>query len=293
MILIGESIHIISQDIKAAIEKREPGPIQKLARLQMKAGADYLDLNLGPLTKDPVETVQWVVNTVQEVVDIPLSIDTNNPVAMESALEICKKTPLINAANGTQSGMETMLPLAQKYSADVIFLTFNDEGMANDSDEQIAMAMEFVEEANGMGIPNERIWIDGVQMPICVNQEHVVQYIEFIKMFQEALPGAKSITGLSNVSSYGTPNELRGLLNRTLYIMLNRYGHSALIVDVLDEELMHLNRGELPELVGLVYKAMDGEDISVENLSERKKNYLKTVDILTGKKLYSHSWLEE
>jgi 5-methyltetrahydrofolate corrinoid/iron sulfur protein methyltransferase len=293
MILIGERIHIISKEIKGAIVKRHPEPIQKLARLQAEAGADYLDLNLGPLPKDPLDTMQWIVNTVQEAVDIPLSIDTNNPIAMESALKICKITPLINAANGTQFSKETMLPLAQKYSADVVFLTFNDDRMASDADERVAMAMELVEEANDMGIPNERIWIDGVLMPISSSQDQVVQYLEFAKMFQEALPGVNNLTGLSNVSSCGTPPELRGLLNRTLYIVLNRYGHSALIADVLDEELMQLHRGELPELVDLVYKALEGEDIDLGSLSEREKNYLKTVDILTEKKLYSHSWLEQ
>ncbi len=293
MILIGESIHIISQDIKAAIEKREPEPIQKLARLQMKAGADYLDLNLGPLIKDPVETVQWVVNTVQEAVDLPLSIDTPNHIAMESALEICKKMPLINSVNDTQSSKETMFPLAKRYSSHVIFVTFNDEGMPNDADERVDMAMEFVENANDLGIPNERIWIDGVLMPACVNQEQVVQYIEFIKIFQEALPGVNTLTGLSNISSCGTPTELRGLLNRTLFIMLNRYAHSALIADVMDEKLIQLNRGEHPGLVELVCKAMDGEDINPESLSGWEKDSVKTVDILTGKKLYSHSWLEE
>ena len=143
------------------------------------------------------------------------------------------------------------------------------------------------------GIPNERIWIDGALMPACVNQEQVVQYIEFTKIFQEALPGVNTLTGLSNISSCGTPAELRGLLNRTLFIMLNRYGHSALIADVVDDELMELNRGEHPGLVELVYKATDGEDINLESLSKQEKNYVKTVDIFTGKELYSHSWLEQ
>ena len=114
MILIGESIHMISKKISSAIDNRDPGPIQELARVQAAAGADYLDLNLGLLTKDPAGTARWVVNTVQEAVEIPLSIDTLNPEALEAALEICTKPAIINSANGTQKSKDTVFPLANR-----------------------------------------------------------------------------------------------------------------------------------------------------------------------------------
>ena len=293
MILIGESIHVISKEINEAIQTRNAAPIKKLARLQEEAGADYLDLNLGSLSKNPVDTIQWLINSVQEVVTIPLSIDTTNPVAMEAALKICKKPPLINSANGSQASKETIFPIAQKYPSELVILTYSDAGMPNDAEERASFVVDILEYANNIGIPNERIWIDAVLMPICVNQQQILEYIEFIKMFADVAPGARSITGLSNVSSCGTPPQLRAIINRTLFVILNRYGHNALIADVLDRDLIRLNRGELPELVKLIQKAEDGEQINYEALSDLERAYVKTVDILTGRKMYSHSWLEE
>ncbi|MBI4776759.1 MAG: dihydropteroate synthase [Deltaproteobacteria bacterium] len=284
---------MISKKIGGAVDRRDPEPIRELARLQAEAGADYLDLNLGPLTKKPGETARWIANTVQEAVDLPLCIDTLNPVALEAVLEVCKKTPMINSANGTQRSKETILPLARKFSADVIMMTINDEGMAIDPDERLEMAMELVEEANSMDIPSDKVWVDAVLMPACVNQEDILRYFEFVKMFPEALPEAKTITGLSNISSCGTPTDVRGLLNRTFFVMLNRYGHSAVIADVLDKELIQLNQGGLPDLETLIHRAMDQETIDMGSLSETEINYVKTVNLLMGNQLYSHSWLEE
>lgn len=293
MILVGEGIHVISKQINAAVQDRNPGPTQELARLQEQAGADYLDLNLGLLSKNPVETMQWVVGTVQNAVDLPLSIDTLNSDAMRAALEICREGALVNCANAGKVGKETVFPLAKQYSANLIVMTFTDDGMPDDADGRAECVMDIVEYADELGIPRDKIWIDGVLLPACVNQNQVTQYIEFTKMFEELETGAKTITGLSNVSSCGTPEKHRQILNRTLYMILKRYGHSALIADVLDEEIVKLNRGEYPDLEKIIHRAEDGDEIDPDSLSDMEKAYVKTVDVLMGWQLYSHSWLEE
>lgn len=292
MILIGENIHVISNQVSKAIEDRDPAPIQRLAQRQTEAGADYLDLNLGPMTRNTVETVQWIVNTVQEVTHLPLSIDTPNAEAMEAGLAVCKKTPLINSASGTTDGKEKMLPLAKKYGANVIIMTLNDEGLPSDADDRAACVIDIVEYGNELGIPNEDMWIDGVLMPVCVNQDQIVEYFEFLKMVPDVAPGAKTITGLSNVSSCGTPKELRSVLNQTCFEILRRFGQSALIVDMLDDELLRLNRGERSNVSDLVGSAMDDEDFDISALSSEEAAYVRTVDVLLKRKLYSHSWLE-
>lgn len=291
MILIGENVHTQSKVINGAIESRNPEPIQKLASQEAEAGADYLDLNLGPLLNDPEETVQWVINTVQEVSDLPLSIDTPSAVAMEAGLKLCKKRAVINSANGMQDSKEKMLPLAAKYPADVILLTFDEKGVPATADDRAESILETVDYANELGISTENIWIDAILYPIITNQDHVVQYIEFIKIIEDVLPGAKTATGISNVSSCGVPKELRGILNRTLFVMLERYNQHAGIVDILDQELVRLNRGELPDVVQLIHRAMDKE-IDVATLSEEEAKYVKTVNVLLGRSIYSNSWLE-
>ena len=92
MIAIGECIHIISKDVKAAVENRDKAFIQNLAKHQAEKGANYIDLNIGPQKKAGHEVMPWMVQTIQEVVHLPLSLDTSNAAAIEAGLKVCKRT---------------------------------------------------------------------------------------------------------------------------------------------------------------------------------------------------------
>lgn len=291
MILIGESIHIISKEVNDAVRARDPGVIRKLAEIQADAGADYIDLNLGPAKRDPEEVTQWLVDTIQEVTDLPISVDTLNPVAMEAGLKACKKRPLLNSSSGRTDSKERMLPLAKKYSTDVVISVLTDRGCPPDIDSRTESIMDTVAYANELGIPNEDIWVDPIILPVSADQKQVAEALEFIKILGDLLPGVKSTVGLSNVSN-GTPPELRGILNRTYMIMLGRCGLYSAIADVLDEELVRLNKGKLPKIVDLIHKAMDGEAIDMSSLSKAEQDYVKTTRVLMGETLYSHAWLE-
>lgn len=294
MIIIGENIHVIAEAVNQAIKARDSKPIQDLAKGQVQAGADYLDLNLGPLTKNPEETIQWVINTVQDVTGLPLSLDTMNPVAMEAGLPLCKKRPLINSASGKKDSKEQMLPLAKKYDCDVIVSVINDSGMPPDVEMKTESIMDTVAYANELGIPNEDIWVDPIVMPVSTageGQRFAQITLEFIKIIPEVLPGIKSTVGLSNISN-GAPKELRPLLNCTYVVMLQRCGLYSAIADPLDKEFMSLIRGEMPDVVNLIYKVMDGEEIDLSSLSQKEIDYVKTARVLTGEVLYSDAWLE-
>lgn len=291
MVLIGESIHIISRSVSEAVRDRNASVIKELAKAQAEAGADYIDLNLGPAKKDPVGMTEWLVNVVQEVTDLPLSIDTLNPVAMEAGLRLCKKRPLLNSASGRTDSKAEMLPLAKKYNCDVVISVLTDRGCPPDLDSRTESIMETVAYANELGIPNEDIWVDPIILPVSADQKQVREALEFIKILPDLLPGVKSTVGLSNVSN-GTPEHLRGILNRTYMVMLGRYGLYSAIADTLDQELVRLNRGELPRIVDLIYKAMDGESIDMSSLSKQEQDYVKTTRVLMGDTLYSHAWLE-
>jgi len=293
VILIGESIHIISKGVSAAVKERNKKPIQDLAVAQTEAGAHYLDLNMGPARKNPEETAEWLVKTVQEVTDLPLSIDTLNPVAMEAGLKACTKArPLLNSASGRTDSKEEMLPLAKKYNTDVVISVLTDRGCPPDVDSRVESIMDTVAYANELGIPNEDIWVDPILLPVSADQKQVLEALEFAKILSDILPGIKSTIGLSNLSN-GTPEELRGILNRTYMTMLGRYGFYSAIADVLDQELVRLNRGDLPQIVDVIHRAMDEEDLDISSLSQQEREYVKTVSTLLGRTLYSHSWLED
>ncbi len=291
MIIIGETIHIISAQVSGAVKGRNPRVIQELAVAQAEAGADYIDLNLGPARRDPEETMQWLVNAVQEATDLPLSLDTMNPVAMEAGLKVCKKRPLINSASGKNESKEKMLPLAKAYGADLVISVITDRGMPPGVDDRVESILETVAYANEIGIPNEDIWVDPILLPVSANQQEVRDALEFVGMLQDLLPGVKSTIGLSNISN-GTPEELRGILNRTYMVMLERGGQYSSIADALDRELISLNKGELPALVNLIHKTMDGEEFALDSLSPQERDYVKTVKVLMGETLYSHAWLD-
>ena len=291
MILIAESLNIMSQSIGPALKGRDPKPVQEMAKTQDAAGADYIDLNIGPARKDGEALMEWAVKTVQEVTDKPLSLDTTNLVAMEAGLKVCKNKTLMNSISLQPDRLGPGLNVAKKYNSELIGLLWGAEGMPRDANERAVLAVDFVYKANELGIPTENIWIDPIVSPVSVEINQVKACLEFTAMLHELAPGCKSTCGLSNISN-GTPANLRPYLNRTYMIMLMRNGMYSAIVDVFDTELVKIARGEKPELVKLVHRLMDGEQIDISSLSPEDAKYARTVRVLTGASLYSHSWLE-
>jgi len=289
VILIGENINIMSETIGPALRERNPEPIQEMVKAEVEAGVDYLDINIGPARKTGDELMAWVVKTVQEVTDKPLSLDTTNPVAMEAGLKVCKGRALINSISPAR--MEGELPLVKKYNADMVGLLWGAEGMPRDAAERGIIIAELMYRANEGGVPNENIWIDPIASPVSVEINQVKACLEFMSMLNDIAPGCKSTVGLSNISN-GTPTHLRPYLNRTYMIMLMKYGLHSAIVDAFDAELIKIARGEKPEIVELVYRVMDGGKPDLSSLSEEEVKYVKTVRVLTGESLYSHSWIE-
>jgi len=289
MILIGENLNIMSQNIGSALKGREPKPIQDLVKTEVAAGVDLIDINIGPARKGGDELMDWAVKTVQAVTDKPLSLDTTNLVAMEAGLKVHKGQALINSISPAR--LDVGLPLVRNYNAAMIGLLWGEEGMPRDANERGMIAAELIYKANEAGVANEDIWIDPIAGPVSVDVSQLNACLEFMSMLGELAPGCKSTVGLSNVSN-GTPTHLRPHLNRAYLIMLMRYGLASAIVDAFDPELIKIARGEKPEIVDLVYRVMDGERPELSALSEEEAAYVKTVRVLTGETVYSHSWLE-
>ncbi|MFH0847783.1 MAG: dihydropteroate synthase [Chloroflexota bacterium] len=291
MILIGENINIVSKTLGPALKERVPGPVKEMALLEAKAGMDYLDLNIGPARRGGEELMNWTVATVREVTSLPLSLDTTNPLAMEAGLRANRGQSLVNSVSLQPERLAQTLPLAPKYKANIIGLLWGAEGMPRDVNERAMLAVDLIYKANAAGVPNENIWIDPIVTPVSGEINQIKACLEFLPMLQDIAPGCKSVVGLSNVSN-GTPTPLRPYLNRTYLVMLMRYGLHSAIVDAQDEELINIARGKRPDLTRLIHRAMDGEKIDPRELDVEPAKYLKTVRVLRGESLYSHSWLE-
>ena len=295
MLLIGESLNVISTKIGRAFKERDPKPLQEEALLQKEKGMDYIDINLGPAKKDGHELMPWVVQTVQEVVsDIPLVLDTSNIGAIEAALKVYKETPkpvLINSIMARAERYEKMIPLAVEYNADFIALMWGPDGLPRDADERGALAAELLYAASEAGIENERIWVDGIVTPVNIPQPQLISLMEFQAMLQDMFPGAKSTCGLSNISN-GPPDHLRPVLNQTYMVMLERNGMHSVISDPLDDTVTEIAQGKRQDIVDIIHAAMDGNAPDMESLSKEMQDYIKTVNIILGNSLYSDSWLE-
>jgi len=295
MLLIGESLNVISTKIGRAYKERDPKPIQEEALFQKEKGMDFIDINLGPAKKDGHELMPWVVQTVQEVVDdIPLALDTSNIDAIKAALKVCKEVPgkphIINSIMCRPERYEKMVPIAAEHNADFIALMWGPEGLPRDENERAALAVELLYFANEAGIPNEKIWVDGIVTPVNIQQPQSISLMEFQGMIQDIAPGAKSTCGLSNISN-GPPDHLRPILNQTFMVMLQKYGMHSVIADPLDDQLIDIAKGKRQDIVDLIYGMMDGDEPDIGSLSKEMQDYAKTVNVILGKSLYSDSWL--
>jgi len=292
MFIIGESLNVISTKIGRAFKERNPVPIQEEAKKQKELGADFIDINLGPARKGGPELMEWVVKTVQEVVDdIPLALDTSNIEAIEAGLAVCKGRPLINSIMCRKERYEKMLPLVTKYNARMIALLWGPQGMPRDENERAELTVELTYAANEAGIANEDIFVDGIATPVNVQQDQVYSLLQFMPMVQDLGEGLKSTCGLSNVSN-GSPDHLRPILNRTYMVMLEKCGMYSAIADVYDRDLVDIAKGKRSDIVEIIGKVMDEEAIDMSSLSKELQDYVKTTRILLKKALYSDSWLE-
>ncbi|MEN6438845.1 MAG: dihydropteroate synthase [Syntrophobacter sp.] len=293
MKLIGENLNIMSKKYGAALKQRDPKPLQELAVQQARARMDWIDLNIGPSGKVGEELMNWLVPVIEDVVDVPLALDTSNIKAISAGLKARKKSPpLINSIMVRPERMEALLPLAAEHDAEFVGLLWGPEGMPRDENERGALCAELVYKATGeYGIKPERIYIDPIQTPVNVQQGQIMSVVEFMKMFEEIAPGCRSTIGLSNVSN-GPPEHLRPILNQVMLIIWKRHGLYSAIVDTFDTKLHEIAWGRHPNLETLVHQVEDGAAVDMSTLTEEEVKFVKTAKVILGHTLYSDSWLD-
>ncbi len=236
MYAIGERVNGMFRSIKEAIQTRNPEAVHELAKKQLEAGANCLDVNVGPAAADPVEAMGWLVKAIREVTEAPLAIDTTKPEVMRKGLELAGPGAIINSSKGQQEQLDVFIPMALEHDATLIALTIDENGIPRDANGRAEIALRVVAAAMEKGLEPQRVMIDAVILPVNVTQPtpgHVLETIRNVKVLSD--PPPKTVLGLSNVSQ-GT--QLRELLNRSYLVMALAAGLDAAIVDVLDTELM-------------------------------------------------------
>jgi 5-methyltetrahydrofolate corrinoid/iron sulfur protein methyltransferase len=307
MYIIGENIHIISSKVKDALKERDAKFFQELAVKQVEAGAQALDLNLGPRKKDGEELFPWMVEIMEQVVDVPLSFDTTNLAGIEAGLKkVTKAQAIINSTSADPERLEKVPLVAKEYGAKVIALTMGKGMIPVTAEERVNIAVEsLIPRMLEIDYPMTDLIIDPLVLTVSGCQEYCPELIEAIRMLQYVWDPAPTISvGLSNVSN-AVPNENRPLINQVYCAMLMGVGLNTMIADPLDKELMEIvriieERDESTE-IGKVYlsvsdKVANMEEITADQFdlsSPEQAAVWKTVQILMNQVIYADSYLEQ
>ena len=307
MYIIGENIHIISQKVKDALKERDAKFFQELAVAQEEAGAQALDLNLGPRKKDWEEIFPWMVKSVEAVTDLPLSFDSTNLNGIEAGLKtVTKAQPIINSTSAEPERLEKVPVVAKKYNARLIALTMGKSGIPVGADERVTIAIEsLIPRMLEIDFPIEDLILDPLVLTVSGCQEYGPELIEAVRTLQVVWDPPPAISvGLSNVSN-AVPHQNRPLINRVYLAMLMGGGLKMMIADPLDEkqwEVIHTieNRDESTPVKRLYLAIHDRvaamEEPSVEDVDmgdPEQAAIWKTVQILLNKVIYADGYLDQ
>ena len=235
MLIIGELINSTRKQIRAAIEKKDSAYIQDLARKQAEAGAAWVDVNAGAFPTDEVERVQWLVSVIREVSEVPLSIDSPRPAAVEAGLAMAGKDPFLNSISAESERYKALIPLLKKYGARVVALSLDDGGMTDDMGRVWEVADGLIKRLEDDGIPPDHIFVDPLIRPVSTSPDYGMGALGVVERITEKHPQVHKTCGLSNVS-YGLPR--RKLLNQVFVAMAVAKGMDSAIVDPLDPRMM-------------------------------------------------------
>ena len=228
LVIIGEKINPTGR--KKMVEALQAGNyeyIRELAEAQVKAGADVLDVNVGVPGLDDVELMTVIVRLVAEIVDVPLCLDSPNPLALAAGLRAVPGKALVNSVSGEKNRLDTVLPLVKEHGAAVIGLILDDSGIPSTPEARLAVAEIIFNRAVQMGIPQEDIVIDPLVMTVGADSNAGLVTLKTIELVRDKL-GANINLGASNVS-HGLPE--RPLINQAFLALSMGAGATCAITD--------------------------------------------------------------
>jgi cobalamin-dependent methionine synthase I len=236
MIIIGEKINSTLKAIRPAMESRDKAAIMDLARRQVEAGACYLDVNAGMFYENELEILTWLIETIQEVVTVPLAIDSPNPKAILAGLKANRNgQPIVNSITGEKERIKAVLPLVAEYKTGIIALCMDDRGMPETAAERVEIARNLISILTSEGIPHGDIFIDPMIRPIGTGSHYGIVALETIRTVKNEYPDVHIACGLSNIS-FGIP--ARKVMNQAFLVAAMTSGMDGAIMDPLDKKLM-------------------------------------------------------
>jgi 5-methyltetrahydrofolate corrinoid/iron sulfur protein methyltransferase len=264
-------------------------------------------LNLGPRKKDWEEVFPWMVETVEAVVDVPLSFDSTNILGIEAGLKkVTKAQPIINSTSAEEERLEKVPLLAKQYNTRLIALTMGKSGIPVSADERVTIALEkLIPRALEVNLPIEDLIVDPLVLTVSGCQEYCPELIEAVRTIQFAWDPPPAISvGLSNVSN-AVPNVNRPLINRVYGVMLMGASLQMMIADPFDNDLREAIRiveeRDDNTALGRLYLTLHDRVANMEELQmddvdmsdPDQAAIWKTVQILLNKVIYADSYLQQ
>ena len=160
MIIIGEKINGTRKRVKEAIADKDADFIKDLALKQVKAGADYLDVNAGTTPEKEPDDMIWLIENIQEVTDVTLCLDSANPAALSTGFKVANKKPMVNSLSGEQNRIDGVLPLACEHKTELIVLALDDNGIPNTVEKRLEIVRKLVGMTRDGGLPDNHLYID-------------------------------------------------------------------------------------------------------------------------------------
>lgn len=235
MIVIGERINTSRKAINEAMERRDKKFFQDEAAKQEAAGASYIDVNCGSRLKSEYDDFLWLLEVVQEVISIPVSLDSPSAQVLEAGLKNVDKRPLVNSITLEKERFEEIAPIVEGDKANIVALCMDNEGIPNNTPRIVENAVLLVEKLEKLGLKREGIFLDPLIQPLSVDTENANMALSSISTIMTRLNGVHTTCGLSNVS-YGLPE--RFLVNRTFMVLAMANGLDSAIIDPLDRKMM-------------------------------------------------------
>ena len=247
-IVIGERINPTGKKkLREAYKSGDTAYILREAIAQADAGAQVLDVNAGVPGIDEPSVLRSTVESIQGVTDLPLQIDTSDPVALESALRHYNGKALVNSVNGKESVMDAVFPVVAKYGGVVVALTLDDAGIPPTADGRVAIARRILERGAKYGLGRDDFLVDVLCLAVSADANSANVILESVRRVRAEL-GVRTVLGVSNIS-FGLP--ARPLLNASFYTLALGAGLSAAIVNPLSQEMMSSYRS---------WRALTGRD---------------------------------
>jgi cobalamin-dependent methionine synthase I len=234
MKIIGEKINGTRKKIAQAIAERDVETIQNLAIKQSEAGAHWLDVNAGTHPKQEPDDLACLVDIIQDVVDIPLCLDSANPTALKKVIVNVNKRPMINSISAEPARLEGILPIVVEHGCQVIALAMEAKKIPETSQARLEAVHKIMSVIRENGIPDADVYIDPLAMTLSTNANSAVITLETMQQVRREYPHVHLTIGLSNIS-FGLPE--RPIINRYFLCLAMQAGLDSAILDPLDRQI--------------------------------------------------------